>query len=65
MREKGVTEAWVGSFNGLLHGDVGAVNARLAADCKNFEVRSPVADERRADAHTSPCFQLGIPSYEL
>ena len=40
MREKGVTEAWVGSFNGLLHGDVGAVNARLAADCKNFEVRS-------------------------
>ena len=36
LRENEITEAWAGSFDGLLHRDVSAVNTSLAAECRKF-----------------------------
>lgn len=36
LRQDSVTQAWVGSFEGLFHKDVAAVNQRLAENCSKY-----------------------------
>lgn len=42
LRSLGIVQAWAGSFEGVLHRDVAAVNQRLADECQRFEELIPI-----------------------
>jgi len=42
LRSLGIVEAWAGSFEGVLHRDVAAVNQRLADECKQYGDLIPI-----------------------
>jgi len=42
IRSLGISEAWAGSFEGVLHRNVTAVNRRLASECKRYAELVPI-----------------------
>jgi predicted TIM-barrel fold metal-dependent hydrolase len=53
LRSLGISQAWAGTFEGLLHRDIRAVNDRLAAACEPYHELVPVGS-----------LNLGLPDWE-
>ena len=74
LRELGITQAWAGSFEGVLHRDLSSANRRLAEECGKYPELVPIGsinvtlpdwreDLRRcAQEHAMPGIRLH-PSY--
>lgn len=42
LHSLGIVEAWAGSFEGVFHRDVAAVNQRLVSECKKYKELTPI-----------------------
>jgi uncharacterized protein len=60
LRRNKISEAWVGSFEGLFHKDIAAVNQRLAAACARVPLAPPVlpSNEQKHSKSESSAHQL-------
>lgn len=63
LREHNVTEAWAGSYDGIFHQDLGAVNDRLVAACseaarESSRLSTGTLGATKTPLATSPALQL-------
>lgn len=70
LRSLGITQAWAGSFEGILQRNIGAVNQRLTEECKRFPELIPIGSinptlpnweidlKRCSEIHQMPAIRL-------